>query len=392
MMDENNLSVAAKIMEEFASRTGVASGRDEQRRYLWTDAFAVCNFIELHRRTGDEKFRELALRLVDRVHQVLGRHREDDLRSGWLSGLGEEQGKLHPTRAGLRIGKKLNERGPSDPWNERLEWDRDGQYFHYLTKWMRALNVASRTFDLPFFNRWAAELAKTAHAAFVYTPSYGEGKLMYWKMSIDLSSPLVASMGQHDPLDGYVAYSLVQATAEKNDEISEETDLSNEISEIKGILRTIRLATADPLGIGGLLCDAYTLANLFMERCISETDTLESVLSSCTRGIAEFEKSNQWKFPPDYRLAFRELGLSIGLKAWDRLRKIVETHPDRFAPDGKVARNVRELETFFDLSKAIDEFWLDPANQKVSTWKEHEDINSVMLATSLLPEGFLNVL
>ena len=27
---------------------------------------------------------------------------------------------------------------------------------------------------------------------------------MYWKLSIDLSRPLVASMGQHDPLDGLV--------------------------------------------------------------------------------------------------------------------------------------------------------------------------------------------
>ena len=36
---------------------------------------------------------------------------------------------------------------------------------------------------------------------------------MYWKMSIDLSRPLVASMGQHDPLDGFVTCAELDATA-----------------------------------------------------------------------------------------------------------------------------------------------------------------------------------
>jgi hypothetical protein len=43
-------------------------------------------------------------------------------------------GAAHPTRGGLRIGKKLPERRPGEAFQERLEWERDGQYFHYLTK------------------------------------------------------------------------------------------------------------------------------------------------------------------------------------------------------------------------------------------------------------------
>jgi len=35
---------AAEIMQEFAERTGV-TGLLPQQRYLWTDAFAVCNLI-----------------------------------------------------------------------------------------------------------------------------------------------------------------------------------------------------------------------------------------------------------------------------------------------------------------------------------------------------------
>jgi hypothetical protein len=33
--------------------------------------------------------------------------------------------------------------------------------------------------------------------------------------------------------------------------------------------------------------------------------------------------------------------------------------------------------------------WLDPSNQASANWSEHEDINAVMLATSLAPEGYL---
>jgi hypothetical protein len=133
---------------------------------------------------------------------VLGRHREDDPRTGWISGLGEREGEEHPTRGGLRIGKELFERAPGEPYDELLEWMRDGQYYHYLTKWMHALNKVSQATGNPIYNRWAIELAKTAHNAFTYEISPGGRKRMYWKMSIDLSRPLVHSMGAQDPLEG----------------------------------------------------------------------------------------------------------------------------------------------------------------------------------------------
>ncbi len=103
-------AIVREIMTEFADLTGLSSAGKTPRRYLWTDAFAVCNFLELYRQTGAEKYKDLALRLVDQVHNILGRHREDDPRTGWISGLDEREGKMHPTIGGLRIGKKMNER------------------------------------------------------------------------------------------------------------------------------------------------------------------------------------------------------------------------------------------------------------------------------------------
>ena len=79
------LDLAVDLMTRFAERTGATSG-GAGRRYLWTDAFAVCNFLGLAAATGDGRYAESALRLVERVHAVLGRHRGDDGRSGWLSG------------------------------------------------------------------------------------------------------------------------------------------------------------------------------------------------------------------------------------------------------------------------------------------------------------------
>ncbi len=96
---------------------------------------------------------------------------------GWISGLAEREGEAHPTRGGLRIGKPLPERAPGEPFDERLEWDRDGQYFHYLTKWMHALDQVARATGQPMFNVWARELAHAAHRAFTYaaTPAAASG-------------------------------------------------------------------------------------------------------------------------------------------------------------------------------------------------------------------------
>jgi hypothetical protein len=43
------------------------------------------------------------------------------------------------------------------------------------------------------------------------------------------------------------------------------------------------------------------------------------------------------------------------------------------------------------LSEKIDQFWLNENNSEADSWTKHLDINMVMLATSLTPEGFLMV-
>jgi len=102
MKPKASISIVREIMTEFGELTGLSTGGKVPRHYLWTDAFAACNFLELYRQTGDETYNHLALLLVDQVHNILDRHREDDLRTGWISGLDELEGNMHPTKGGIK--------------------------------------------------------------------------------------------------------------------------------------------------------------------------------------------------------------------------------------------------------------------------------------------------
>jgi hypothetical protein len=378
-----------EIMMEFASLTGLSPALEVPRRYLWTDAFAVCNFLELYRQTGEEEYRHLSLRLVDQVHNTLGRHRGDDRRTGWISGLGEEEGKRHPTAGGLRIGKGMMERNPEEPYDEDLEWDRDGQYYHYLTKWMHALNRVTKVTGNPAYNRWALEMARTIHAGFTYPSSSDGQKRMYWKMSIDLSRPLVPSMGQHDPLDGFITYRQVQATAEKDTERTTSLDLASEIADMARMCGGKTWTTDDPLGIGGLLCDAYRAAQLGLDVPSEKDSLLAALLESSRQGLGYFARRKSLMSPADYRLAFRELGLSIGLRALQRLQGLIERHPGLSGEKRRLHPIIEGLIRYIPMGEEIEAFWLHRTNRQSRTWKEHRAINMVMLATSLAPEGYL---
>lgn len=75
-----------------------------------------------------------------------------------------------------------------------------------------------------------------------------------------------------------------------------------------------------------------------------------------------------------HRLAFRELGLAIGLAAVSKL-------PDLATRTG--------LDPYLRLREEIERFWIRPEHRETRAWLDHEDINDVMLATSLAPDGFL---
>jgi hypothetical protein len=384
---EGSLGIAASLMREFAERTGLTSERSP-KRYLWTDAFAVCNLLGLARVTGDNAYQDLARRLVDQVHRVLGRFRPDDSRTGWISGLDEQEGAAHPTRGGLRIGKSLPERRPDEPLDPEREWDRDGQYFHYLTKWMHALDQMSRATGEARFNLWARELAETAHASFTRGAGSG-GRGMVWKMSTDLTRPLVPSMGQHDPLDGLVTCVQLEATVSLLGGVDRGPSLQRPISDFATMLRGLHLRTADPLGVGGLLSDAYRVAQLTTRKAMAGGSLLEALLRAAKEGASHCAQLGDLQLPASARLAFRELGLAIGLHGLRLLRESMHEGCDPALQSDNLRALVESISRHDPLGSAIVSFWLIPDHQRSSTSSEHRDINEVMLATTLEPKGFL---
>jgi hypothetical protein len=374
-------ALAQTLMADFADSTGV-SGKTTPRRYLWTDAFGVCNFLGLYRQTGDEQYLRLAAELVDQVHHVLGRHRKDDPRHGWISGLSEEEGELHPTRGGLRIGKRLNERRPDEPPDSHLEWDQDGQYFHYLTKWMHALCRMGRETGEHRYLRWAAELAATAHSSFTYEISPGGPKRMVWKMSIDLKRPLVSSMGHHDPLDGLITY--LELRVVEGLEAGDRAALATPIVDTTEMCQVARWATDDPLGIGGLLDCATRLAQMVFGCRVERDQLLRQILIEAELSLRAFGRSSLLNRPAAHRLAFRELGLAIGLYGLQRIKTLAKR-------DRELDSVLGSLLLYEPLADRIQTFWSDPAHRLGSTWTDHRDINTVMLATSLAPEGYLQL-
>ena len=367
-------------MDDFAHRTGLTS-ENPPARYLWTDAFAVCNWLGLHEGTGEDRYLELATRLVEQVHRVLGRHRSDDPRSGWISGLPEADGARHPTAGGLRIGKPRNERQQGERFDPQLEWDRDGQYYHYLTRWMFALNRMWRVTAEREYHRLAVELARAAHRGFLVETS--TGRRLAWKMSVDLSRPQIPSSGHHDPLDGLITTSVVAAT--RPESVPEDV-LSSEIEELAELCRGRSWITDDPLGLGGLLVDVLRCAQLIEAGHPTGLRHFTSVASDAGKSL---EAMSEWAFlshGSERRLAFRELGLALGLRALDRLG-----HGGVPARVAEAAVTVRGLSRYRHAVERIVDFWSRDEARASPTWVDHRDISDVMWCTTLQPDGFLDL-
>jgi len=270
-------------------------------RYLWTDAFGLVLLVSLHRQLGDRSYLDEAEWLVGEVDRVLGRAR------------------------GIRIGEAS---------------DRDGQYFHYLAKWLFALGRLGQLKG-EYRNR-AIALAHDIHRAFVI-PGMG----VIWKMKEDLSGPYPGfGLGSLDAFDGYVVYRLLDEQA-----------LAREIAEMRDLVeRHYRQLSIDQdLGLGMMLW----LAHFFPDEPWARVQI--------PRSLAMLDR--MWIDPPGYfcraprlphlQFAFTNYGISLGLQA-------VQRHPDRVA----------RINAFFDAYRSGDEY-------------DREAITHVMACTSHFPGEFL---
>lgn len=124
---------------------------------------------------------------------------------------------------------------------------------------------------------------------------------------------------------------------------------------------------------------------------LKNSNLLENVLKSSLLGVEAFARGGSLEYPAEHRLAFRELGLTIGLLAVENLRKGIEENPDAFSRKSILLPLVEDLRGYLPFGKAIEQFWMEGKNRKSRTWIEHREINMVMLATSLAPDRFLMI-
>ena len=200
---------------------------------------------------------------------------------------------------------------------------------------------------------------------------------MYWKMSIDLSRPLVPSMGHHDPLEGLLTY--FEAGLERR---------SAPVQDAMKMCAGRSWVTDDSLGLGGLLVDVHRAARLVPQRGESVERLCVALLRDASTGLTEFVRKRALDRPTGHRLAFRELGLAIGLRAIETMR--TQDWTSEMSPS--IAREVEAgldgLEPFAPLAERIIEQW-KTADRTTEQWVAHQDINEVMLATALAPQGYL---
>jgi hypothetical protein len=131
------------------------------------------------------------------------------------------------------------------------------------------------------------------------------------------------------------------------------------------------------------------MAQLIVADSFILPDLLKTVLDDSLMSLDFFARKSPLKLPTFYRLAFRELGLSIGLQAVVKLQGLIEQYPRVFKKKHDVHSRIKSLMEYTHLGELINTFWLESKNRESGRWTEHSDINMVMLATSLSPDGYL---
>ena len=143
-------------------------------------------------------------------------------------------------------------------------------------------------------------------------------------------------------------------------------DLEQPIAGLTALCKGQPLATSDPLGIGGLLSGAYMLAQFTAAGVPGYADLLPALLEAARTGLADqAEEHDALSLPGDDRLAFRELGLSIGLRALEHTRELAADNSGVFEALPGFGTRMRQLSDYGPLISRIEDFWLDPNNQKI---------------------------
>lgn len=166
---------------------------------------------------------------------------------------------------------------------------------------MFALNRLSVACNEKAYNDQAIELAKAIHPHFVYDRDKPRPR-MVWKMSMDLSHPLVPREGNLDPVNGFVVFRLLQEADAAGSGV-----LKEEITDYDKIVRTKwrDYQSHDPLDLGMTLWTAHWFAG---------EEWADGLVRRATRDLKALWDEEYFGRSLRRRLAFREFGTSLGMQ------------------------------------------------------------------------------
>jgi hypothetical protein len=115
------------------------------------------------------------------------------------------------------------------------------------------------------------------------------------------------------------------------------------------------------------------------------------VMQGAGHGLKIMLMTGYLKRPAEDRLAFRELGLAIGLRAVPIIARAFENERTAFGNRPSLLRLIDLLLPYERLNDDIIGLWLPCAEDPDESWRAHQDINETMLATAIAPSTFLSV-
>jgi hypothetical protein len=310
-----------------------------QRRYLWTDAFGVMAYTSLadyyEGSVQAQEYRTAADKLIDVVHQCLGRPRTNRPEDAM-----QPFDPKSPTgHVGLRIGKAAS-RKVTD-----YGMKYDGMYWHYIDKWLLALCRAGHEVQ-------AVDIAKSVFPFFFDAGPHGDGRTggIRWKLSVDATPPssLERAHASDDALIALIVFSLLQSKLERDydETITQQHNLQGEIRLLRNSLEYYRpRVTDDPLGWG--------LEALF-DQYLDGQPRKNALASLASSALAPYHLS----------LPFRLYGAILGARV-----------------AGESVASPAIVDDLIKLSLEHEK------EAKASGFEEHSSINRVMLAMCLLTPG-----
>lgn len=217
------------------------------RRYLWTDALAVLTLTSIadalermaqpdspvpSQYGGPERYRRAADALISAVHNGLGTPRSSSAADAMRSDDRSPTGFV-----GLRIGKPHSS-SQTDPGAGL-----DGQYWHFVDKWLLALVRAGHADD-------AAAIGKVVFEDFFDKGPTGDGQAggIRWKLAVDATAPreFEQTYPNDDTLVALIIYNLLEHhRSEGAQSLREEVDLLH--AAMRGYETDV---TSDALGWG----------------------------------------------------------------------------------------------------------------------------------------------